>query len=385
MKPGTIRIIIAAVLLAAFVITYLPRALRVKQNITPVLLTSLPSPAFLPNRPVEARFWEPLTNNRVQCTLCTHYCIVAPGRRGICRVRENRDGRLYTLVYGHLASTTMAPIEKDGMKHALPGTRVLALATAGCNFRCKQCHNWHITQRRPEEVRARRLTPGQVVDYALQQGAHTITGSINEPTIFYEFLYDVAVLARQQGLRMQFHTNGAIAEKPLRALLGRIDQAVVDLKGFCHETYQRYYGGNLDTVLQTLRIIKEEGAWLEITNLVIPTVTDCLEQIRAMCEWIVENLGPDVPLAFTRFHPSYRLTHLPATPVRTLEAAHRIAREAGLNFVTLGNVPGHRYNSTFCPHTGERLIYRVHFNVVYNRIENGRSPFSGRPVPGIWE
>lgn len=385
MKTGTIRIIIAGVVLAAFLAAYLPGFLRVTQNITPVLLSNLPSPGFLPNRPVEARFWEPLDGNRVKCNLCTQYCIIASGRRGICRVRENRNGRLYTLVYGHLASTTLAPIEKDGMKHALPGTRVLALATAGCNFRCKQCHNWHITQRRPEEVRARRLTPRQVVDYALQQGARTITGSINEPTIFYEFLYDVAILAREDGLRMQFHTNGAISEKPLRALLRRIDQAVVDLKGFCPDVYQRYYGGNLSAVLQTLKVIREEGAWLEITNLVIPTVNDCLHQIRAMCEWIVENLGRDVPLSFTRFHPSYRLTHLPATPVRTLEAAHRIAREAGLNFVFIGNVPGHRYNSTFCPHTGERLIHRVHFNVVYNRIENGRSPFSGRPVPGVWE
>ncbi|HSV88738.1 MAG TPA: hypothetical protein VLH61_08860, partial [Bacteroidales bacterium] len=176
MKTGTIRIIIAGVVLAAFLAAYLPGILRVTQNITPILLSSLPSPAFLPNRPVEARFWESLDGKRVKCNLCTQYCIVAPGRRGICRVRENRNGRLYTLVYGHLASTTLAPIEKDGMKHALPGTRVLALATAGCNFRCKQCHNWHITQRRPEEVRARRLTPRQVVDYALQQGARTITG-----------------------------------------------------------------------------------------------------------------------------------------------------------------------------------------------------------------
>jgi len=385
MKPATLRKIITVFVLAAFLASSLAGIFRIKQNVAPVFLSSLPSPALLPNRPVEARFWEPLDGNRVKCMLCTHYCVVEQGRRGICRVRENRGGRLYTLVYGHLASTTIAPIEKDGMKHALPGTRVLALATAGCNFRCKQCHNWHITQRRPEEVRARRLTPMQVVDYALQQGAKTITGSINEPTIFYEFLYDVAVLARQNNLRMQFHTNGGISEQPLRALLLRIDQAVVDLKGFCPEVYRRYYGGNLNNVLQTLRIIKEEGVWLEITNLVIPTVNDCMHQIREMCEWIVENLGRDVPLHFTRFHPSYRLTHLPATPVRTLEAAHRIARESGLNFVTIGNVPGHRYNSTFCPQTGKRLIHRVHFNVVYNRIENGLSPFSGMAVPGIWE
>ncbi|MCI2424606.1 AmmeMemoRadiSam system radical SAM enzyme [Candidatus Acetothermia bacterium] len=334
---------------------------------------------------VEARFWEQLDGKRVRCLLCVHYCIIPAGRRGICRVRENIEGRLYTLVYGLLASTMIAPIEKDGMQHALPGTDVLAIATAGCNFRCKQCHNWHITQRGPEEVRARRFTPQEVVDFALRRGARTITGTINEPTVFFEFLYDVAILAREAGLRMQFHTNAGIAEEPLRALLKRVDQVVVDLKGFCPAIYREYYGGCLEGVLRTLKIIREEGAWLEITNLVIPTVNDCMDQIRAMSEWIIKHLGPDVPLHFTRFVPAFKLTHLPRTPITTLEMAHRVAREAGINFVTIGNVPGHRYNSTFCPCTGERLIHRIHFHVIYNKIVDGRSPFSGRPVPGIWE
>jgi pyruvate formate lyase activating enzyme len=344
-----------------------------------------PPPAAVEGTTREARFWQPLDGGRVRCLLCVHRCIVPGGGRGICRVRENRDGRLYTLVYGPLASTQVAPIEKDGMKHALPGTNVLAIATAGCNFRCKQCHNWHITQRGPERVWAPSYTPQGVVDLALRRGARTITGTINEPTVFFEFLYDVAVLARERGLRMQVHTNGAIAEAPLRALLRRVDQVVVDLKGFCPEVYREYYGGCLESVLATLRIIREEGAWLEITNLVIPGVNDCLDGIRAMSEWIVANLGPDVPLLFTRFHPAYRLTHLPPTPIETLEEAHRVAREAGINFVTIGNVPGHTYNSTFCPDTGERLIHRVHFSVIYNKVVDGRSPFSGRPVPGVWE
>ena len=332
----------------------------------------------------EAMFFQEMADNKVQCQLCFRNCIIPEGHRGICRVRENREGRLYTMVYGLLAATPIAPIEKDGMQHALPGTEVLAIATASCNFRCRQCHNWHITQRYPEDVRARKFTPQEVVDLALRRGARTITGTINEPTIFFEFLR-WAILAREAGLRMQFHTNGAIAEEPLRALLQRLDQAVVDLKGFCPTVYREYFGGCLDSVLRTLKIIKEEGAWLEITNLVIPTVNDCMDEIRAMSEWILEYLGPDVPLHFTRFHPAYRLTHLPATPIETLEEAHAIAREVGINFVTIGNVPGHRYNSTFCPCTGERLIHRVHFTVVYNKVVDGRSPFSGRPVPGIWE
>ena len=176
-----------------------------------------------------------------------------------------------------------------------------------------------------------------------------------------------------------------MARSPKNHFAHWLDQAVVDLKGFCPAVYREYFGGCLDSVLRTLKIIKEEGAWLEITNLVIPTVNDCMDKIKAMCEWILKNLGPDVPLHFTRFFPAYRLTHLPPTPIETLEEAHRIAREVGLNFVTIGNVPGHRHNSTFCPCTGERLIHRIHFTVVYNKVINGRSPFSGRPVPGIWE
>lgn len=336
-------------------------------------------------RPYPARYWQKLNEGRVLCNLCIQTCVIAPGRLGLCRVRVNRRGSLYTLVYGRLAATQVAPIEKDGMKHALPGSRVLAIATAGCNFSCQQCHNWDITQRGPNQVRARYFTPAEVVNLAIKSDARTITGLINEPTVFFEFLYDVAIQARARGLRMQFHTNGAIAEEPLRTLLNRVDQVVVDLKGFCPQVYQQYYGGCLDATLRSLEIIHEEGAWLEITNLVIPTVNDCFNHIRSMSRWIVDNLGSDVPLHFTRFHPSYRLAHLPPTPVETLERAHQIAREEGVKFVTIGNVPGHRYNSTFCPATGKRLVHRVHFSVVYNRVVDGKSPFTGRPVPGIWE
>jgi len=332
-----------------------------------------------------AAFWEPLEAGRVRCLLCEHRCVLADGARGLCRVRENRKGRLYTLVYGLLAATVAAPIEKDGMGHALPGTTVLAIASAGCNFRCRQCHNWTITQFGPEHVSARTFTPEEVVAWAQRHGARTITGTINEPTVFFEFLYDLAAVARAQGLRMQFHTNGFIAEVPLRALLKRVDQVVVDLKGFCSVVYREYFGGSLAAVLRTLQIIREAGAWLEITNLVIPGVNDCLDEIRAMAEWIMVHLGPDVPLHFTRFHPSYRLTHLPATPIRTLEAAREIALDVGLKFVTLGNVPGHRYNSTFCPGCGERIIHRVHFNVLRNDVVSGRCRFCGEEIPGIWD
>ncbi len=385
MKKRTLVILFSAIVIIAAALLYhawaaAPIAEPLPRQAPPRPLAQLAEPGVH-----EARFWQPMDDGRVRCYLCMHDCVIAEGRRGICRVRENREGRLYTLVYGLLAATMVAPIEKDGMGMALPGTDVLAIATAGCNFRCKQCHNWHITQRYPEDVRAREFTPQEVVDYALRRGARTITGTINEPTVFFEFLYDVAVLARPQGLRMQFHTNAAIAEEPLRALLKRTDQVVVDLKGFCPDIYRRYYGGCLERVLRTLKIIREEGRWLEITNLVIPGVNDCLKEIRAMSEWIVEHLGPDVPLHFTRFFPAFKLTHLPSTPIRTLEEAREIAREAGINFVTIGNVSGHKYNSTFCPQCGEKIIHRVHFSVLRKNITDGRCDFCRHPIPGIWE
>jgi pyruvate formate lyase activating enzyme len=198
-------------------------------------------------------------------------------------------------------------------------------------------------------------------------------------------MYDISVIARREGLLNLFHSNGAIAPEPLRAILQHMDGVVIDLKAFCADVYRDIFSGELAPVLTTLKIIREEGVWLEIVNLIIPTINDCMDEIRAMCEWIVAHLGPDVPLHFSRFFPNFRLTHLPPTPIKTLEEAHRIAREVGINFVTIGNVPGHRYNSTFCPDCGEKLIHRVGFSVLASNIEEGRCKFCGKQLPGIWE
>jgi pyruvate formate lyase activating enzyme len=332
-----------------------------------------------------ARFYDRLARDNVRCTLCFHECIIPPGTAGVCRVRKNYDGRLYTLVYGRPAGLQTDPIEAEPMYHMIPGHRNLGVFTASCNFRCQQCHNWPITQRGPEEVHALRFTPEEVVAEAVRRGSRSISHTINEPTVFFEFMYDISVIARERGLLTLFHSNGALAPEPLRAILPHMDGVVIDLKAFCDDVYRDIYGGELAPVLRTLKIIREEGVWLEIVVLVIPTINDCLDDIRAMSEWIVEHLGPDVPLHFSRFQPSFRLTHLPPTPVATLERARAIAKEAGLNFVTLGNVPGHRYNSTFCPGCGERLIHRVGFSVLANHVEGGRCRFCGRNLPGIWE
>jgi pyruvate formate lyase activating enzyme len=333
----------------------------------------------------EAMFWQDLGGGRVRCELCFHRCVVPAGGRGACRVRQNVAGRLYSLVHSRPSAVMIDPIEKEPQLHHRPGTEILCVGTVGCNFRCMQCQNWTLSQASPTDLRVFDLPPAQLVELALRHGVTAISFTYNDPIVLYEYVYDTAVLANEAGVGLIWHSNGAIAEEPLRRLLRYTTAVTIDLKGFCEEVYRQTYSGDLSYVLRTLRIIREQGVWLEIVVLVIPTINDCMDQIRAMSEWIVKHLGPDVPLHFSRFHPAFRLTHLPPTPIATLEAAHRVAREAGINFVTIGNVPGHRYNSTFCPDTGERLIHRIHFTVVYNKIVDGTSPFSGRPVPGIWE
>jgi len=332
----------------------------------------------------EARFYQRLDDNKVWCQLCFHNCIIAEGKRGFCRVRENQRGKLYSLVYGRPVGLQVDPIELEPMYHMLPGHLNLCVFTASCNFRCKHCHNWHITTRGPEELRSRNYSPQEVVEEAIRRGCKSISHSINEPTIFFEYMYDIAGEARDRGLLNLFHTNAGISPEPLRALLKHMDGVVVDLKGFTEEFYQEISSAELEPVLKTLKIIREEGVWLEIVNLIIPTLNDDMEDIRRMCIWIKENLGADTPLHFSRFVPAYKLTHLPPTPIRTLEAAHRIAKEVGLNFVTIGNVPGHRYNSTFCPNCGKKLIHRIHFRVLSNKIREGRCGFCEYEIPGIW-
>jgi len=338
----------------------------------------------------EAMFWQDLGGGRVRCTLCFHRCVVPLGRHGLCRVRANIGGRLFSLVHSRPSAVMIDPIEKEPQLHHRPGTEILCIGTVGCNFACKQCHNWPLSQASPTDRRTQYLPPERLVELAVEHGVTAISFTYNDPIVLFEYVYDTAILAQEAGVGLIWHTNAAINPEPLRKLLPYTTAMTVDLKGFCEQVYREIYRGDLQTVLNALKIIREAGVWLEIVNLVIPTINDSPETIRAMSEWIVENLGPDVPVHFSRFHPAYRLTHLPPTPIATLETAHRIAKEAGINFVTIGNVPGHRYNSTFCPDTGERLIHRTHFRVLYNKIEVcpqtgvGRSPFSGRVIPGIW-
>jgi len=332
----------------------------------------------------EVMFYRKLDGNWIQCETCFRMCTVPPGGRGFCRVRENRDGRYYSLVYARPSAVHIDPIEKEPQYHMLPGTEILCFGTVGCNFRCRHCHNWHLSQASPGDLETYDITPERAVEIALRKNIPTLSFTYNEPTAFYEYVYDIAVLAKGKGLRILWHSNGSMNPEPLRRLLRYTDAVTVDLKGFTKEAYDNS-SAELEPVLRTLKIVRQEGKWLEVVNLLIPTINDDYSDIRRMCEWIKENLGEDTPLHFSRFFPNYRLTHLPPTPIATLEKAHKIAVDVGLHYVTIGNVPGHKYNSTFCPRCGKRVIYRVHFQVLENNVRNGRCKFCGYSIPGIWE
>ena len=333
----------------------------------------------------EAMFYKVLAGEEVQCQMCFRKCIIPEGRRGACRNRQNYKGKLYSVVWARPSAVQIDPVEKEPQYHFLPGSEILCIGTAGCNFRCRHCHNWHLSQRSIEEMAyVYDLMPEKAVEQALKNKIPTMSFTYNEPTSFYEYVYDIAKLAKEKGLRIIWHSNGALNPAPLKELLKYTDGVTIDLKGFSQRAYDNS-SAELEPVLRTLKIIKKEGKWLEIVNLVIPTINDDLEEIRKMCIWIKENLGMDVPLHFSRFFPAYRLTQLPPTPISTLEKAYEIAREVGLNYVSIGNVPGHEHNSTFCPKCGKKLIHRVHFSVLANNIEDGKCRFCGREIPGVWE
>ncbi len=333
----------------------------------------------------EAKYYSRLDRRRVGCNLCYRRCIIAEGRRGFCRVRENRNGTLYSLVYGHPAGLQIDPIEMEPMYHMHPGHKNLCVYTASCNFRCKHCHNWHISQRSPEEINPRSLTPYEVVKTAKRQGCKSISHSINEPAVFFEYMFDIVKLAKAEGLLTLFHTNGYLSPDALRDILKHIDGVTLDLKAFNDEFYRDISSARLKPVLNTMKIISEENVHMEIVNLVIPTLNDDPDDLKQMCEWISEKLGDETPLHFNRFSPTYKLTNLPSTPVGTLENAASIAQQAGLKYVYIGNVPGHNSYSTYCPDCEKLLIHRTHYAVLRNKLKNGSCRSCGYKIRGIWQ
>lgn len=334
----------------------------------------------------EARHYEVINKNSVKCGLCFRGCFISDGKRGFCRVRENNKGKLYSIVYGRPAALQLDPIEKEPMYHIHPGSDILCTGTASCNFRCQFCHNWHLSQRIPEELehRIKKLTPKDVVNEAKALKAG-LSFTYNEPTIFYEYMYDISKLGKREGMVTIFHTNGGMRPEPMKELLKNMLGVTVDLKGFTADFYRDVSFSKMEPVLETLKLIKKEGVWLEIVNLIIPTLNDNMENIKQMCKWIVENLGKDVPVHFNRFFPAYRMQHLSPTPIGTLDKAREIAIKEGIRFVYIGNAPGHKYNSTYCPECNKQIIRRTHFTVHEVRIKKGKCEFCGYQIPGIWK
>ncbi len=331
----------------------------------------------------EAMLWRPLDRHRVECFLCSHRCVVSPGKFGICSVRENREGRLGTHAYGEVIAAHIDPIEKKPLYHFLPGSTSFSIATAGCNFRCPFCQNWQISQLKEKAVdlgQGERLSPEEIVREARRRGCRSLSYTYTEPTIFFEYAYDTARLGRQAGLANVFVTNGYMTREALEAIRPFLDAANVDLKAFKDETYKKICGARLDPVLDSIRSMNELGIWVEVTTLVVPGMNDGQEELQAIAEFIA-GLNIDIPWHISRFHPHYQYTDIGSTPLATLHRAFELGKQAGLHYVYLGNVWGEG-EDTNCPRCGKVLVQRTGFDVRENLIKGGSCPFCGAKIAG---
>jgi len=321
----------------------------------------------------------------VECTLCPRRCVLANYQRGDCRVRVNVEGRLKTLVFGKACTSHVDPVEKKPLYHFLSGTAIYSLATAGCNLHCKYCQNWEISQVDPEDTRNADLPPEMITAEALAAGCRSVAYTYSEPTIFIEYVLASARHARQHGLRTVLVTAGYINDEPLREVCRWTDAANVDLKALSDSFYRNVCGGRLAPVLRALTTYKEMGVWLEVTNLIVPGLNDTEADVTRLVRWHHNNLGVDTPLHFSRFFPMYKLANLPPTPEATLVMARDLARAEGLRYVYVGNLPEGGANGTYCPRCNAALVERKGFDVVAYRLEDGKCPACGMPIPGIWE
>jgi pyruvate formate lyase activating enzyme len=333
----------------------------------------------------EAMFYERRVDGTVVCALCAHRCVIAPGKYGVCGVRENRGGRLETHVYGEVIAAHVDPIEKKPFFHFLPGTTAFSIATVGCNFRCAFCQNWEISQSSTKNeagAEGQPLPPEDVVRNALKQGCRSVSYTYTEPTIFFEYAYDTAKLAKQAGLANHFVTNGYITAEALEAIEPYLDAANVDLKAFREETYKTVCRARLAPVLDSIRLMKKLGIWVEITTLVVPGLNDGDRELEDIAGFVA-GVDPDIPWHISRFHPDYRYTEARPTPVETLRRAFAVGKRAGLRYVYIGNVMGEG-DSTLCPQCQRPVIRRHGFMVDENVVRGGKCPYCGSLIAGVF-
>jgi len=333
----------------------------------------------------EAMFYEKLEDNLVNCNLCSHRCHrIADSKRGICGVRENRNGKLYSLVYSKVVARSVDPIEKKPLFQFLPGSRSYSIATVGCNFRCDNCQNFDISQLSKERkvIVGHETSPEEIVFAAKQNNCKSIAYTYSEPTIFFEYALDVAILAKKEGLMNVFVTNGYITEEALREIAPYLDAANIDLKSFSDDFYKNSCGARLKQVLDSIKLYKKLGIWTEITTLIIPTLNDSEDELQKIAGFIKE-VGEDTPWHITQFHPMYNLQDLPRTPVTTLRKARQIGLETGLRYVYEGNVPGETGENTYCHKCGKTLIQRFGYSIQENKIKNSACTYCGAKIDGI--
>ena len=332
----------------------------------------------------EALYFKKLKEGLVKCELCPRYCAIKPGERGQCGVRKNLKGRLYSLVYGKPCAVHVDPIEKKPLYHFMAGAKAFSIATIGCNFFCDFCQNWQISKADASKLdkKYEQLEPEEVIALCKENKCDIMSYTYTEPIIFYEYMLDIAKLAKKSNIKNTIVSNGYINEAPLKELCKVLDGANIDLKAFTNEFYSTVCKGTLMPVLKTLKILKKQGVWLEVTNLVVPGLNDDFEKIEEMCKWISKELGRDVPLHFSRFHPDYKMTDKEPTPLDTLEKARKIA-EKYLDYVYLGNVGGD--SNTLCPKCKAVVIRRGMFSASENDIKKGECPECNHKIAGVWE
>ncbi len=324
------------------------------------------------------------TSRTVKCLLCAHLCLIPEGERGRCRARMNVRGELRSLVYGRPIAEHVDPIEKKPFFHFLPGAQAYSLATSGCPLRCKFCQNWTISQARPEDYDAAYCPAEAMANRAKGRGVPVVAFTYDEPTVFTEYLTDIARSARKLGLRSVLVSCGFMNEAPLTEMIEVLDGIKIDLKGFSPAFYREVSGADLAPVLRSIKQVARSGRHLEIVNLVVPTLNDSLAMLAELAKWIAGEAGPDVPVHFTRFHPDYQLQNLPPTPVATLERAREAAMKEGIHYAYVGNVPGHPGNNTYCPKCGKACITRSGLFVTEIKMKNGCCAACGTKIPGVW-